>query len=158
YITVAAVRPLRRVVERYVSRFQRQDLEREHGLCDVSKRDDVRQFVQRLLNNNESEYFYLHPYGYEGTPSLMSEPHCAFLVLSIAIKSELHYDTCLAAKILQLDDSFQHKLGWLTGQMYSRVGTTDWPQDEDFKVRVEDLLKGIAVWVEPSLIRKLKKK
>ena len=50
----------------------------------------------------------------------------AYLKVSIALKSELHYDACLDAKRLELSDEFKAKLGWLVGELYSRVGTTDW--------------------------------
>ncbi len=51
--------------------------------------------------------------------------NCAFLALSVALKIE-HYDLCLAAKIAQLTGEFQAKLGWLVGNLYSRVGTKEW--------------------------------
>ena len=50
----------------------------------------------------------------------------AYLKVSIALKSQEHYDKCLAAKKLELSDEFKAKLGWLVGNMYSRVGTADW--------------------------------
>ncbi len=49
-----------------------------------------------------------------------------YLKVSIALKSGEHYDECLKAKKIELADEFKAKLGWLVGNMYSRVGTTDW--------------------------------
>jgi hypothetical protein len=71
---------------------------------------------------------------------------CAILNLSIAIKTPEHYDKCLEAKILELESSFQAKLGWLVGQLYSRVGTQDWPTDR-LTPKVRSALKDVAIWV-----------
>jgi hypothetical protein len=46
----------------------------------------------------------------------------------VALKA-LHYDKLLAAKIAQLKEPFQAKLGSLIGTMYSRVGTTEWDKE-----------------------------
>ncbi len=164
YVSVAAVRPFERVIAREIARYQRSPLERDHRLCDATHREKVEQFLARLLNNNEEEFFYLHPYQYAGVEAGLTEPHCAFLALSIAIKSDLHYSTCLDAKVLQLNDSFQHKLGWLVGKMYSRVGTADWVPDvcteEDFKKAIDAMLSTACAWIEPTvkklLTRRLK--
>ena len=47
---------------------------------------------------------------------------------------------------------FQAKLGWLTGNLYSRVGTEDWAPDNvsdaQFAEMVDDLLKRQCVWVD----------
>jgi hypothetical protein len=162
YISVAAVRPLELVISREVARLQRSPLESAHRLCDAKHREKIAQFLERLLNNNEEEYFYLHPYQVSESVAGLTEAHCAFLALSIALKSELHYDTCLNAKIIQLDDSFQHKLGWLTGKMYSRVGTADWVPDgctaQQFEAHVGRLLDDACVWIDPLLRPKLLKK
>ena len=79
-------------------------------------------FIERLLNNNESLYFYLHREPSKG----VSEDQCAFLHLSIALKADLHYEMLLNAKCLQLKETFQHKLGASVGQLYSRIATEDW--------------------------------
>ena len=159
YISVAAVRPLERVISREIEKYQRSPLERNHRLCDATHREKVEQFLSRLLNNNAEEFFYLHPHQYAGMQVGMTEGHCAFLALSIAIKSDLHYTTCLDAKILQLNDSFQHKLGWLVGKMYSRVGTPDWVPDvcteDDFKKTIDSVLDSACVWIEPTVKKQL---
>lgn len=69
----------------------------------------------------------------------------------IPLKSDLHYDKLLAGKILQLKESFQHKLGYLVGHAYSRVGTEDFPQDR-FKETVKNTIELI-----PHDVLKLKK-
>jgi hypothetical protein len=81
----------------------------------------------------------------------LTEDYCVFLALSIALRVE-HYDTCLAAKIAQLKDVFQAKIGWLTSDMYGRVGTpdlSDWLDDPDTYKRAfyEEVLYKKTVWL-----------
>ncbi len=122
YISLAAVRPLSSVLRREIEDLQYTAFERKFGFCDKSRQEKFVHLLERLLNNNESRYFYYHRepnFGFE-------EDCCAFLQLSIAVKASLHYETLVEAKVLQLKEAFQHKLGYLVGNMYSRVGTEDW--------------------------------
>lgn len=109
------------------------------------------QLAERLLNGNQDEYFFLQ----RDPSSGFEDDYCAFLQLSVALKAELHYETLLAAKILQLSDSFQHKLGHLVGTMYSRVGTEGCvPEDataEEFRSRVRNLVDDLVDWLEKDL-------
>lgn len=134
YITVAAVRPLKVALEREVRRFQYDELEELLGFCDESRKAKLVQFLERLLNNNEDRYFFLYREPLKG----LDEDYCAFLQLSIPLKAELHYDTLLDAKILQLKDAFQHKLGYLVGTSYSRIGTEDWLPDNATEERFRE--------------------
>ena len=97
YITIAAVRPVRLATARYVQGQQRNELEHKLRFCKEPGRDRLRMFIERLLNNNESLYFYLHREPSKG----VSEDQCAFLHLSIALKADLHYEMLLNAKCLQ---------------------------------------------------------
>jgi len=122
YISIAAVRPIGLAIERFLSDLQYDELEKEFGFCDEGRYNRFHDFLESLLNNNVGDYFFLREepdVGLEGD-------HCAFLHLSIALKAEMHYETLLAGKILELKESFQHKLGYLVGQLYARVGTEDW--------------------------------
>lgn len=151
YISIAAVRPISLVFQREIQKFQYTPIEAKYQLCNENYRGRIKDFIARVLNNNEPEFFYLR----EEPSCGLTQPHCAFLALSIPVKSELHYDKILAAKILQLEDGFQHKLGWLTGNLYSRVGTPDWVPDvctkEDFDNTINELLDRYCLWVEASL-------
>lgn len=138
YITLAAVRPLHIVIERELEKYQ-SPIAKKAMVCKEGAREKLEFFVQQLLNNNSSEFFYLHP-----EPQLdFSEPSCAFLRLSVSIKSSEHYETCYASRILSLDQMFQAKLGWLVGSMYSRVGTEDWVPNEATKEKFEEMIKDI---------------
>jgi len=118
----------------------------------------MRQFIERLLNNNEPGLFYLHRELQTG----LKEPRVALLRVSAALKSELHYKVCLSARIAQLRPQFQSKLGWLVGNIYSRVGTEDWiptaASKEDFGEMVSELLNQyVGIWVEDGDMKKVSK-
>lgn len=151
YISIAAVRPLSLLIEREIQKHQLSPLEREAGVCSTGPRLEtkleVERLVERLLNNNEPEFFYLEPELALG----LSEPCCAFLRLSIAVRANDHYETLLGARLLSLTDVFQAKLGWLIGNMYSRVGTPDWVPEcaspPEFKAKVDQLVGAAVPWV-----------
>lgn len=156
YVSLAAVRPLSVVITRDISRHQ-DDFDRRAGVCSQGKRQLLEQFVEKVLNNNEPEYFYLHPEPAFG----LHQPSCAFLRLSVAVRAEDHYAKLLAARQLCLEGVFQAKLGWLIGNMYSRVGTEDWvprtlPESE-FKKKLADHLNEVVRWVDPEQLKAAKK-
>src|SRR5690348_13989097 len=66
YVTIAAVRPLLRAVQHFGERLLRDNSERRLRFASQDRRDRVRQFVERVLNNNEFQHFYLPPL--PGTP------------------------------------------------------------------------------------------
>jgi hypothetical protein len=142
YISLAPVRSLTTLVQRQVSQYNIPELAKGTPVCSDKSRARFQQFLERLFNNNEPEFFYLAKEPEAGFP----EDCCALLALSIAIKAELHYKTCVAAKCLQLNENFQAKLGWLVGQMYSRVGTEDWPQQE-LQEKVKAIVSQSALWI-----------
>lgn len=110
YITLAAVRPLNIVVERELEKYQ-SELAKLAMVCKDSSREKLSQFVEQLLNNNASDFFYLHP-----QPELgFSEPSCAFLRLSVSLKSVDHYEICHAARLLFVGPGFFRLSldGWL---------------------------------------------
>ena len=122
YITLAAVRNFddffenRLVSDKYAERVN------DYLLVTSKNKDRAYQLLERIYNNTEPDYFFLYKEESLDFPSSM----IASLKVSIAIKSALHYDECLSAKVLELSDEFKAKLGWLVGNIYSRVGTTDW--------------------------------
>ena len=124
-------------------------------MCSEDKRHYVKDFLSKLLNNNLPEYFYLAQ-----DPELeITRPHVAFLTLSVAVKKE-NYQKCAAARIAQLQDIFQAKLGWLVGEIYSRIGTPDWVpgqmSDTEFDSLLEKQLNEMALWVGKSCLDQLK--
>lgn len=140
YITLAAVRPLSVVIEREAKLYQTNEVLRRADVVGARGRDAVRRLLERLLNNNEPEYFYLHEEPTLGIP----EHCCAFLRLSVAVKTQ-HYEVCRNARLISLEPSFQSKLGWLVGNIFSRVGTEDWvPKSktkQEWDVYIKQLLE-----------------
>jgi hypothetical protein len=110
-----------------------------------------------LYNNNESNYFFLYREPHLG----LDGDYCIFLQLPISVKAEGDYDTLLEGKFLQLEVSFQHKLGYLVGTLYSRIGTEDWlPRqctEEQFRKYIEDPLKdtSLMLCLEIDIHRKI---
>ena len=146
YITLAPVRTLDLVIERQLAQFPLVRVFADLPVIGAKAKNKASEFLQRLFNNNESGYFYL-----DGEDTLLDSDCVAFLNLSIAVKSDLHLKTLLASKILQLDATFQAKLGWLVGQMYSRVGTLDW-EPVALKKKVGEVLQESAIWVEDQKV------
>lgn len=146
YIAIAPVRSLDFVVERQVSQLDAVNIKAELPVVGNRARNKLSEFLGRLLNNNEPGFFYLDA---EGTP--LGRDCVALLNLSIPIKSDLHLDKCIAAKLLQLTDTFQAKLGWLVGQLYSRVGTQDMDNAQANK-KIAASVRDAAIWVDDSKI------
>lgn len=122
YITLAAVRNFSDFFEKQLLSEKYAEKVNDYLLMNVKKKDRAYQFLERIYNNTEPDYFFL----YKEEALQFPESMIASLKVSIALKSELHYEQCLSAKALELSDEFKAKLGWLVGNIYSRVGTTDW--------------------------------
>jgi hypothetical protein len=152
YIAIAPVRSLELVIERQVAQYRSADVRSDLPVIGTKAKTKISEFLGRLLNNNEPGFFYLDS---EGTD--LATDCVAFLNLSIAIKTELHLNTCIAAKMLQLTDTFQAKLGWLVGQMYSRVGTQDMDYSRSTK-KISDALKSVALWIDDAAIKAIEQK
>jgi len=163
YITIAAVRPITIALNRAINNLVQDGVEKKLGFSDFSKKAKLEQFVERLLNNNIHEYFYIN----REPNSELNADYCAFLRLTVALKSSLHYDALLSSKILQLTDSFQHKLGSLIGNCYSRIGTEDWvPNNTDkttFNNKIRSAIEQVEeiTWLEKDvhkfILKELKK-
>lgn len=151
YITLAPIRPLRVIVEREFH-CQLSNLKPKAQAFGSNRlKDSYEDFLRKLFNNNDSKYFFI----LEQQDKLIAEDMCAVTTLSISIKIE-HYDECMKARILQLDDTFQAKLGWLVGQQYSRVGTPDWPEEE-LSQKIGEAISKTAVWVKDEIVERVQK-
>ncbi|HZO80565.1 MAG TPA: hypothetical protein VFB33_02635 [Candidatus Binataceae bacterium] len=153
YITLAAVRPVEIVLQREVEKYQ-DEFAKKGMVCSRNKRQLLENFLERLLNNNEPEYFFLRKEDAVG----LHDDSCAFLRLSISIRAYQHYDSCLTARVVSLTPQFQAKLGWLVGNMYSRIGTEDWvPQyttKEQFHSLITAILDQLCLWVDDAKLRR----
>lgn len=120
YITLASVRPVEEVLRREAAKEQLA-WQVEERVIGAKTKEKLVLFLESLFDNNKDGYFYVH-----SDLGLGIEYNCcAFLPLSVALKID-HYDMCLSAKIAQLQEPFQAKLGHLLGDMCSRVATTEW--------------------------------
>ena len=158
YISIAAVRPFNTVLNRELNNHRSHWVEKDGLLCSSENRNKLYGFLNKLLNNNQPDYFYLH----EDDSNSFPESMCAFLRLSVAIRAEDHYQACLDAKTLELREEFKAKLGWLSGNLYSRVGTMDWTPtfktNAEFKKIINELLDKNALWIEKNVKKMLIKK
>ena len=107
------------------------------GVYPEESRLTVEQFLQSVLNQNEQAHgmVYLHPDSDAG----IAEHAVALLRVSISVRSREHYDTLRNARVGRLDTEYRNKMGWLAGNLYSRVDTTDWAEKE----QGEELQRGI---------------
>jgi hypothetical protein len=159
YITVAAVKSLKVTVGRYMDSVLSDPIQRRLQFGDERLRQMTLQFLDRLFNNNEKEYFFLS----KDLESGLSDDYCAFLKLNVPFRAAEHYDVFLRSKILQLSEPFQHKLGYALGNTYSRVGTKDWvptvyEERKAFDEKLNNVLdqyKGI-VWYDNDVYKYIK--
>lgn len=126
----------------------------------VFRHECRRQFdelLERITNQNEQSYglFYLHP----DAEAQVSVASVAMLRISIALRAD-HYDRVVKARTGRLTGEFQAKLGWLIGNLYSRVGTTDW-SEEGHETYHAELLTGLkeqfarTIWASEDAVRAL---
>ena len=156
YITLAAVRDFDEFFEKHLQTQKYAEKVSGYLLVNNRQKDRAYQFLERIYNNTESDYFFLYKDESLSFPKSM----IASLKVSIALKSELHYTECLEAKALELSDEFKAKLGWLIGNIYSRVGTTDWESILTSKARTDMLnseLQNHCIIGTNDQIRELKK-
>ena len=151
YITLAPIRPLRTIIEREFNHQLKNLKPNGQPYGSTWVKDSFADFLTKLFNNNDSQYFYLK----QQQDKQIAEDMCAVVALAISIKT-VHYDECLKARVLQLDDTFQAKLGWLVGQRFSRVGTKDWPIEE-LEKRVNEVISNTAVWIDDEKVGKVSK-
>lgn len=140
YITLAAIRSYDSFLEKTLIKEKFAENVGGFLLMDEKKKEKAYQLIERIYNNTESDYFFL----YKEDALEFPESMITYLKVSIALKSQEHYDKCLAAKKLELSDEFKAKLGWLVGNMYSRVGTADWEGIMTAQERKEMLNNNLA--------------
>lgn len=149
YVTLAAVRSLNTVIKRAVEHFADKRIEVNGNICCSDKHQDkLSSVLSSLFNNQDKEYFFLKASPEDG----LIDDSCTFLHLSIAIRANDNYDLCLEAKALELKENFRAKLGWMVGNLYSRVGTDDYvpgavPDKKSFDDLILDNLNRHIAWV-----------
>lgn len=156
YITIAAIRPVTALTQRLFEKYRFGTLNFPLIICDKAREPIATNQIERLIHNTEGEHFFLPK---DSHPSINFN-YCVFLRLSVALKAS-HYDALLAAKVAQLDNVFQAKVGWMKGNIYSRVGTPDLEEFEadpeaTKKDIYEDLLYQETAWLTSDQFKWLK--
>ena len=148
YINLAVVRTLSSILEKETEGLYKDELAKKINLLSFNNRNKLDDFLRKLLNNNFTEYFYLH----KDVDNNISDDYVANLRVSFALKAQEHYGTVLNAKVLELKDEFKAKLGWLIGNLYSRVATQDWTplnkSDAEFKEMIQEILNNRFIFKE----------
>ena len=135
------------------------------GIYAQHMKKTVRDLVERLVNQNENALglFYLHP----DLDSGITVSSVAILRVAISVRAVEHYHTLEETRVGRLSKEFQPKLGWMVGNLYSRVGVTDWKEkSEDEKENIEEIIiKEILsftqkepIWLDRALHKKILKK
>lgn len=129
YINLAVVRPLRDVLLPLLDRVCGTATvggQPVHSLYHEETRSMAEQLLEHIFNQNAQAegIFYLHP----DASARIGEPSVAMLQVSVALKSHEHYDRLVNARSGRLAEPFQSKLGWLIGNLFSRVATQDWKE------------------------------
>lgn len=159
YLTLAVVRPLASVFDQRISEYPDRLKIADISVCSEIYKLDLKQLVERLLNNNEASFFYLKA----APANQLSHDSCSVLPLSVAVRAYEHFDVCLRQKVLELAEPFQAKLGWKVGNLYSRVGTVDYDEgvgisDKEYGELVTELMNQHVAWVAPAHFAFLKKR
>lgn len=144
-LALAPLVPLTEVLDEKLAREQT-EFGRSANVCSESKKPKLAQFLTDLLNNNNHELFYIHKEEGFG----LFEPQCALLRQSLSVPCEAAYGACIEARIFSLKEPWRAKLGWLVGNIYSRVGTPDWTDEvpnAQFKHLIEGMLTDACHWV-----------
>jgi hypothetical protein len=135
------------------------------GLYRVDNKVAATDFLERVINQNEQAQglFYLHPDADVG----IAVPAVALLRVSISLRSNQHYKMLREARRGKLDTEFRNKLGWLTGNLYSRVDTTDWADQDGGAEQSQKLITRLIdaagtaeenIWVPEAWVKAAKAK
>ena len=155
YIGIAPIFPVKKIILKKAQEKQ-EWWQIDTRVIDHKHFESLALFVGKLLNNNISNYFYIH----EDISQNISGFSCAILSLSMVFHIE-YYDICLKAKTAQIQDIYRAKLGWNIGNIYSKVGTEEWdifyPQKKVSTV-ASSLLKDVFININKEQIEKGKKK
>lgn len=153
YLTLAVIRELDQALTAILNEISGSGYD---GVFVREYRLKAEQFLSRLVDQNEQArgLFYLHPDAEVG----IATPSLAFLRVTIALRQE-HYEAVLKSRTGSLKPEFANKLGWLSGNLFSRIATPDW--NEEAGVGTSDALVKryleeavpLRQWIPESWIR-----
>jgi hypothetical protein len=162
HLSLAVVRPLSALMPEVLADLCQSPCP---GVYSKDRRIEAEEFLHRVLNQNEQAngWVYLHPDADAG----IAEPAVAMLRVSISLRAAEHYQTLQQARCGRLDTEYRNKLGWLKGNLYARIDTTDWGEQkastETEKAIIKDLLDAQVAarppfWVPAAWIEAVRRK
>jgi len=134
------------------------------GIYAMHMQRTVENLAERLVNQNENSLglFFLH----SDLDSGIAVHSVALLRVAISVKAVEHYETLKSARVGRLSKEFQPKLGWMVGNLYSRVGVTDWKEksEKENKNLENNIIKEILsftrnkpIWLDKKVYDKILK-
>jgi hypothetical protein len=151
FLTMAPIYPLDVILEQQLEIFQ-STIEKKAQQCSDKTRSLLKDFLKRLINNNLPDYFFLPQ---STTKDIEFPVHsCAILRHAFPIKLDYYYLLFQQTRVVSLTDVFVAKLGFLVGEMYSRVATDDVIPEymPDFINKVEAWLTGLSDWEDSKTV------
>lgn len=159
YISVAVIRPLNQVILDLIDQVCSPI---GPGIYRDSERARAKELLYRVFNQNEWKLgiFYLHPdadltvRGEEVGPSGFGDNAVCLLRVSVALR-RVHYKVLCAARCGRLKPEFSNKLGWMVGNLYSRVATPDWSEHPGGGAQIDELVSDFVGSSEARTARPL---
>jgi hypothetical protein len=151
FLTLAPVYPLETILEQQLE-LEQSSIEQKAEQCSDRTRNILTEFLKKLINNNIPDYFFLPQ---STTKDIQFPVHsCAILRQAFPIKLDYNYLLFQQSRIVSLTDVFVAKLGFLVGEMYSRVATDDVipAYMPDFKSKVQSWLSGLSDWEDSEVV------
>lgn len=135
YLNIAVIRPIEAVIHNFLPLVCRPVIE---GVYIHETKQYAYMLLERLFNQNEQALglFYLHPDTAAGIPTAS----VSLLRVTVTLKAD-HYKVLQRARVGRLHKEFCNKLGWLVGNLYSRIGTQDWSEQDDRRKELRKMLK-----------------
>lgn len=126
YINLAVVRPIEDVLFALldvVCEPVKLNKKRIKGFYTSQSKNSAERLLGRIINQNEDAMgiFYLPP----DTSVKIAYHSVALLQVNIALRSKEHYGTCVDARRGRLDPVYRDRLGWIIGNLFSRIATDD---------------------------------
>lgn len=156
YLTIAVVRQLEDVLHDFLAHVCKPVAARVYL---HESKGEANRLLQRLFNQNEQALglFYLHKDADAG----IAVPSVALLRVGVTLRVD-HYQILVQSRRGRLGPEFTAKLGWLVGNLYSRVGTPDWSEPQEREKQLKALIQETLdaddseagpLWVRESWVR-----
>lgn len=161
YITLSVVREFEQFLPRLMDEMCGCEV---NGVYLLDKKSMLEETIRRIVNQNDQSrgLFYLHEDGDAG----IAAHSVAMLRITFSLRQS-HYEAIQNSRCGRIDPLFAGKLGWLTGNLFSRVATPDWEEKSNNKNAGVDLAASILSpvvethsqrWVRESWIEEANRK